>query len=192
MKITLEFLKKHDACKEGIEFFKKELITAKKLIKCKKYKWAYWGITRILNKTNNIKFAIYVAESVVFLFEKKYPEDNRPQKAIEAAKNYLKDKNAAANAANAAANAANAAAKAAAKAAANAAYATYAAYAAYTAYAANAANAAANAAYAAANAADAAYAAAADVVNFENIKINILNYGLKLIEEQEQEQNNVS
>ena len=93
------------------------------------------------------------------IYEDKYPNDDRPQKAIQAAKAYLKNptkenKNAAANAAYAA-NAANAAA--------------YAAYA--------AAYAAANAAYAAANAANAATCAA-------ELKPKIINYGLKLLKGQ--------
>ena len=36
-------------------------------------------------------YAIFAAEQVIGFFEKKYPEDKRPRKAIEAAKDYLKD-----------------------------------------------------------------------------------------------------
>ena len=93
-----------------------------------------------LNKKINLLWAIYCAEAVLHIFEDKYPDDDRPRKAIEAAKNYLKhpteeNRNAA-----------------------NAAY----AYAAYTAYD-DAAYAAYDAAYYAAYyaAAYAAYAAAA-------------------------------
>ena len=35
-------------------------------------------------------YAIYCAEAVLHIFEEKYPNDNRPRKAIEAAKEYLK------------------------------------------------------------------------------------------------------
>ena len=35
-------------------------------------------------------YAIYAAEQVIGIFEKKYPIDKRPRKAIEAAKAYLK------------------------------------------------------------------------------------------------------
>jgi hypothetical protein len=38
-----------------------------------------------------IKFAILCAEAVLLIFEKKYPEDKRPRKSIEAAKGYLKN-----------------------------------------------------------------------------------------------------
>ena len=95
-------------------------------------------------------FAADCAEHVLGLYEKVYPNDDRPKKAIKAARDFangLIDANAAAyaaNAANAAANAANAAAYAA-----NAAAYANAAYAANAAAYANAANAAAYAAYAA-------------------------------------------
>ena len=104
-------------------------------------------------KEDSVELAIYAAEMVIHIFEDKNPYDDRPRKAIEAAKSWLAGKsNAATKAANAvyAANATYAAAKAA--------YASAAAY---------AASAAAKAAYAsaaayAASAARAAYAAAAD------------------------------
>ncbi len=90
-----------------------------------------------LKKNNIFKlYAIYWAEAVLHIFEEKYPDDNRPRKAIEAAKEYLRhpteENKQAADAAAYAADAADAA---------------------YAAYAACAANAAANAAYAAADAA---------------------------------------
>jgi hypothetical protein len=122
----------------------------------KKINYPNWYIEK--QKEVQILFAILCAESVLKYFENKYPNDNRPRKAIEAAKNYLKDPSAAnkkvAYAAAYAAAAADAAAYAAAAAAADA-YAA-AAYAAADA----AADAAAYAAAAAADAADDADAAA--------------------------------
>jgi len=109
------------------------------------------------DKQLSVRLAIFCAERVLHLFEEKYPDDDRPRKAIEAAKS--------GNAAAADANAANAAA---ANAAAYAAAAANAAAAA-AAYAADAANAAAAAA-AAANAA----AYAADAANAANAKLNLL------------------
>ncbi len=106
-----------------------------------------WSDMRIVKvwkwqKKDSVSLAIYAAELVINIFEKKYPKDKRPRKAIEAAKKWLENpikKNA-----NAAAHAADAA---------------YAA--AHAAYAANAAAHAADAAYAAAHAAYAAAHAAA-------------------------------
>jgi hypothetical protein len=140
-----------------------------------------WEKMRIIRawhwtKEDSVAMAVFAAELVIDIYEKKYPNDERPRKAIEAAKIWLKnpsDKNADAHAAHAAYAAADAAAYAAAYAA-DAAYSAYsaaraAAYAA--AYAADAAahaaaNAAAHAAaHAAANAADAAANAAADTLD---------------------------
>ena len=79
-----------------------------------------------------IQFAILCAESVLHYFEDKYPNDKRPRKAIEAAKEYLRTKNAAHDADAAHAAYADAAAYAADAAdAAHAAYADAAAHAAH-------------------------------------------------------------
>jgi hypothetical protein len=104
-------------------------------------------------KEDSVALAVFAAEQVLSIFEKKYPKDKRPRKAILAAKNYLKavksgeakkiekartySAHAAAAAAHAAASpaysAAHAAAAAHAYSAAHAAAAAYsAAYAAYT------------------------------------------------------------
>ena len=104
-------------------------------------------------------FACRCARLVLPIFEEKYPEDDRPRKAIEAAEAFALGQIDKAELAKAAADAADAA-NAAARAAARAADATY--FAAYV--AADAANAAADAAYAAAYfAANAAAANAASV-----------------------------
>jgi hypothetical protein len=118
-----------------------------------------WVFVRSIDKDKLRLVAADFADRVLHIYESKYPNDDRPRKAIEAARSG--SKYAAAYAAAYAAYAADAAAYAAAHAAhadADAAAAYAAAYAAdAAAYAADAA-----AAYAAAYAADAAYAAAAD------------------------------
>ena len=122
-------------------------------------------VVQTWNEKNLRLFAADCAEHVLPIFEKKYPKDNRPRLAIQAARAFAEGK-ISANAmleARSAAYAAYAVADAVADAAAYAAaYAAY-AYAAYAAYA--VADAAAYAAYAVADAAAyaaAAYAAAAD------------------------------
>ena len=74
----------------------------------KAYKWT---------KEESVKLAVFAAELVIDIYQKQYPNDDRPKKAIEAAKEYISDpseKNrAAARAARAAAYAADAAADAA-------------------------------------------------------------------------------
>lgn len=134
MRITQEWIEKHKPCEESVNWWDREPDPFKildKLIKEDKLDWANWFIVRLMTHQQKIRYAIYAAEQVLDIFEKKYPEDKRPRLAIEAAKRWLKnpsEKNktaayAAANAAYAAANAAYAAADAAADAAANAAYA---------------------------------------------------------------------
>ena len=122
MKITLKQLTEWSACKEGVELFKSkcgESVDIKKFAKIaislEKFDYAWWTIKHLLKKEQSVKIAIYTAEKVIDVFEKKYPNDDRPRKAIDAAKAWLKEPtetNRAANAAdaaNAAAYAANAA-----------------------------------------------------------------------------------
>ncbi len=161
--ITVNYLNKLGACPEAIEMFKnqRETNSIKILQGCMKinhFDWANWLIVRLMNRKQKLQYSIFAAESVIDIYEKKYPDDKRPRETVDAAKAVLKHdskKNRAS--AHAAANAANAANAAAAANAANAAHAAY--YAAAHA-AANAANAAHAAAAAHANAAHAAYYAA--------------------------------
>ena len=93
-----------------------------------------------LNKPLSVFLAIGLAEKALPVWEEKYPEDSRPRKAIEAAKEWLKNPSdvhavAAASAASAA-HAAASAARAAANATAAAAAAAYAAHAVANAHAA--------------------------------------------------------
>ena len=75
-----------------------------------------WFITRVMTKKQAVQYAVFAAEQVIDIYERKYPDDQRPRKAIEAAKEYLKSpsiknkKAAAAGAADAAYGAAGAAA----------------------------------------------------------------------------------
>jgi hypothetical protein len=205
MKLSIKKLKNQfKACDHGIEAYKKAGCpstveeTVKLCIKSKEKTnliYANWLITKCFNKKQNVQYAIFAAESVLSIFENKYPKDQRPQIAINSAKDYLKNcckktKYAAANAAYAATYAADAATYAANAAAYAAAYtdddaASAANAAAYAAYAANAAaytaDAATYAANAAANAAYAAYAAYAADYDAYAVRIKILNYGLTLI-----------
>jgi len=100
MKITKQWLEKHSACSDGVEWFlgcgeTEHDKVIKKLIKEKHPQWANWAIVRIMNHNQRIQYAIYAASNAA--------------------------SNAAAYASNAAAYAADAAANAAAYAAANAA-----------------------------------------------------------------------
>jgi hypothetical protein len=177
MKITKEWLEEKSACSEGKEWFfaQKEAEGKKvclKLIKAEKLDWANWLVVRLMNHNQQIQYAIFAAEQVIEIYEKQYPKDDRPRKAIEAAREYLKwptkeNRDAARAAAGAAGDAAVSAW------AAGAAGATW-----NSAGAAWAAGAAGNAArYAAGEAGDAARYAAGD-----EMKPKIIKYGLKILE----------
>jgi len=182
MKITKEWLTEKGACSDGVKWFcsqkETDLLKLCQLAIDKKdgnlLSWANWTIVRCMEYKQYVSYSVYAAEQVLEIFEKKYTDDKRPRQAIDAAKKCINDpskKNksaaaaAAADAAYAAADAAYAAAYAAAAAADAAAYA--------------AAAAAADAAYAAA----AAAAAAADAARLR-MKIKILEYGMRLLNEQ--------
>jgi len=121
MNVTKKWLQEHDACAEGMRWCKKNDLfdsTPRKfieaLIEGDHVGWASWLIARLLDHDGQIKYAIFAAEQVLHIFEKKYPDDKRPRKAIEAAKHYLEthsaaDRKAADAAADAAAYAAYAA-----------------------------------------------------------------------------------
>ena len=119
MKISLDWLKEKNACEEGIRWFsvQKEtdaLNVIKTLMADNRSDWANWLIVRLMEYKQYVAYAIFAAEQVVWIYEKKYPGDKRPRTAIDAAKKCLKDQSkenkAAADAAYAAAYAAYAAA----------------------------------------------------------------------------------
>ena len=202
MKITKNWLESRRACSTSLDYVCKNgyigldiVPFLQKLINQKRLSDANWLITRYMNKDENVKYAIFAAKQVLPIFNKIFPKDNAPMKAIEAAKKYCKIKNTKFAAANtsyytAAAAAASyaaviAAASYAADAAAAASYAADAAAAAAASYAADAAAAAsssyvADAASYAADAADAAAVAAADAAAADDeagandIRINML------------------
>lgn len=136
MKITTEWLNDKRACKEEIDWFISQTETdfvkvLEKLITENKLQWANWLIVRVMTYRQYVSYAVYAAEQVIGIYEKKYPNDNRPRLAIEAAKKCIKK--ASAENKNAAYAAADAAYVAYAAYAADAPYATYTADAAYAA-----------------------------------------------------------
>ena len=180
MKVTKEFLHEKSACAEGLKFvFNHKLIGLEdvdflnKLIEHDKLDWANWLIVRVMGRKQYLAYAIFAAEQVLENFERKYPTDLRPRKAIEAAKKILEndtEENRTAAAATAASSAAYSAAAYLAAAAATATAAYSAVY--------SAAAAAAAAAYSAAtaNSADLADLAA------KEMRLKILQYGISLIQ----------
>ena len=95
--ITKKFLLKICACREAIEYFdeKKLSLSAsdwiRHLIKKDKLEWANWFIVRCMKYKQYVSYAVYAAEQVIHIYEKKYPDDKRPREAIEAAKRCIKN-----------------------------------------------------------------------------------------------------
>lgn len=184
MKISKAWLKKNDACNEGVRFFDSQKESdSNELIKLfiksngRLYlQWSNWLIVRTMNKTQRTRYALYAAESMIKIYETANPDDKRPREAINATKKCLKNntiKNR--SAADTAAYAAD----------------TAAAYAADATSACTAATAATAAATAAAATDTAAYAADAAYYTADaEIIIKILKYGLKIIKEGEQNETN--
>lgn len=158
MKITKKWLEKRNACKPSLEHVCNNnyigldiVLFLEKLMKEGRLSDAIWLITRYMNKRQNVLYAIFAAEQVLPIFEEKYPNDDRPRKAIEAAKDYVKRP---------------------CKKTIHAAAAAHAAYAAAAAHAADADAVSAIAAHAAVHAADAAG---------EEIRMKIINKGLDIL-----------
>ncbi|MCH8329705.1 MAG: hypothetical protein IIB81_04940 [Nanoarchaeota archaeon] len=100
MKITERWLRDQDACEGAIIWFCNQKITdSNKLILLAieeneefHLKWVNWLITRTFsNEKKKIQYAVFAAELVLNIFEEKYLKDDRPRKAIEATKKYIKN-----------------------------------------------------------------------------------------------------
>jgi hypothetical protein len=100
-KVTLKLLQKVGACSEAVDEFTgsyKSIDSIELLEKMmrkrkdvRKYlEWANWLITKIMARKQYLAYAIYAAEQVLDICEKEHPGDDRPRKAIEAAKKVLK------------------------------------------------------------------------------------------------------
>ena len=96
MNITESWLNEKNACVDGVVWFKaqkktKAVAVLKALIEEDKLDWANWLIVRVMTRPQYLAYAIYAAEQVIDIFEKKFPDDKRPRNAIEAAKDVLKN-----------------------------------------------------------------------------------------------------
>lgn len=163
---TLDFCKKHNACREGVEFASKFQTLAEVWDACPRADWMIWMLQKA-DKTGGLErtLRIFACDCA----ELANPTDPRSLAAIAVARRYA-DGLATADELYSAATAADDAYAAAAATAANAAYAAYATTATDASYAAasdSAAATTAEASYAAATAADASYAAASDAAYAE-------------------------
>ena len=95
MKLDKKWIKKFNPCSEGVNWLDNQderdgVKVLKKLIKENQLEWANWTIVTIMTRKQYLAYAIYAAEQVIDIYEKRYPEDKRPRLAIGAAKAVLK------------------------------------------------------------------------------------------------------
>ena len=96
MKISDSWLSENFACSEGCDWFHAQTETdgvkvVKKLLVEDKWEWANWTFVRLMTHKQKVQYAVFAAEQVIKIFEDKYPDDDRPRKAIEAAKKWIKN-----------------------------------------------------------------------------------------------------
>jgi hypothetical protein len=100
MKITVKKLMELGACQDSIEAFPAKwgkevdsLVLLKSLRDRGNFDWANWLIVRVMTRPQYLAYAIYAAEEVLDIYEKKFPNDHRPRQAIKAAREVLKHDN---------------------------------------------------------------------------------------------------
>ena len=93
-KVDRNWLKEHNACPDGLKWWCKhcegKTTRQQLLILVKDHDdWAWWVLTKLLDTKQNRMLAVFAAQQVLPIFEKKFPEDMRPRKAIEAAEKVI-------------------------------------------------------------------------------------------------------
>jgi len=91
MKITTELLESLNACQSGIDLVatypdKDHEAVIRRLVADDHWDYANWLLPRLMDYRGYVSYAVYAAELVLPIWEKKYPDDPRPHEAIEAAK----------------------------------------------------------------------------------------------------------
>jgi len=98
MKITKAWIEKWKPCKDSIRWIKEQDTkdVFKLINRLRKSNiedtddWLFWAIPRLLKtRENRARLAVYCAELVLPMFERKYPNDKRPRQAIQATKNWI-------------------------------------------------------------------------------------------------------
>ncbi len=98
MTTTLNKIKAHSPCEDGWNKLLNHLgkthaddepLSIATIIQSNGIKDAVWALRAVEGKDKEIRlFAADCAESVLHIYEKKYPNDDRPRKAVQAARDY--------------------------------------------------------------------------------------------------------
>ncbi|MBI5820570.1 MAG: hypothetical protein HZA88_16510, partial [Verrucomicrobia bacterium] len=80
------------ACAEGVAFAKTFKTIAEAWSACNRGDWLIWYARRKMDVTKEqwVRIAVACAEHALPIYEKRYPGDNRPRAAVEAAREFLK------------------------------------------------------------------------------------------------------
>ena len=88
MQITKKFLESKNACESGLEWVTEHNLLGlnsidflNKLIELDKLDWANWLIVRVMERKQYIAYAIFAAEQVIDIYEKKCPDDKKTKKS---------------------------------------------------------------------------------------------------------------
>ena len=86
-------LQKISACQEAVSWAAKQATAKKAWESCVRPDWLFWYLktTKQITPIQSVQIAIACAERVLSIYEKEYPDDNQPRKAIEAAQSWVKD-----------------------------------------------------------------------------------------------------
>ena len=89
--ITREQFGRIDNCQESLDYVASQPFLADAWENCERSDWllAFARKARIATKAQFVRVAIGEAEAVLHIWTAKYPDDDRPQKAIKAAKDWL-------------------------------------------------------------------------------------------------------
>jgi len=97
MKLTLEMLQKLNACEPGVIWFQQQGTEDVETLIDRAIasndvdilQFANWGVCRLFDRMQCIRYAVFAARQVLDIFEHEYPEDKRPRQLLEVIEEYL-------------------------------------------------------------------------------------------------------
>ena len=93
MSEVIDFCKTHGACSEGAKWAAQYKTLAEVWANCQRGDWMIWMLRKRVDvpQTTLVRLACECAEHVLHVYESKHPNDDRPRRAIEAARAWAND-----------------------------------------------------------------------------------------------------